>query len=251
MRRKKRTNLERVALDRFVRRAAGSIPPGSRVLDAGSGSCLYANHFSQHQYESADYCKWEKKYGDISYVCSLNEIPVKDESFDLVLSTQVLEHIAEPLLVLKELNRVLKPRGRLWLSAPLSWEEHGQPADFYRYTQFGLRHLLKQAGFKVVELEWASGYYATLAYQLRLAVRNLSFQPKHYGGGIVGSLAAVGVATLWPWLWFGYKLFTFLDLRHKYTENGYCLNYCVVAENEGKSGRGECGESISPVDAGS
>ncbi len=211
-------------------------PPGSRVLDAGAGSCLYANHFSQHRYESADYCKGKKEYGDVSYVCSLEEISVRDESFDLVLSTQVLGHVAEPLLVLREIHRVLKPGGRLWLSAPLSWEEHGQPADFYRYTQFGLRHLLTQAGFKVVELEWGGRYYATLWYQLRLAVRSLSFRPKHYGGGPLGLLSAVCVAALWPWLYLGYKLFTHLELRHKYTEKGFCLNYFVVGE---KTARGQ------------
>ena len=216
-----------------MRRAADSIPPGSRVLDAGAGQCVYADHFRQHRYESADYCQGKKNYGNINYVCSLDAIPVEDKSFDLVLSTQVLEHLADPLLALKELHRVLKPQGRLWLTAPLCWGEHGQPADFYRYTRFGLRHLLEQAGFKVVELEWASGYYATLWYQLRLAVRSLSFRPKHYGNGLLGALSALAVVLLWPWLYLGYKLFARLERRHQYTDKGFCLNYSVVAEKPG------------------
>ena len=222
-------------VDQFVRRAAASVPSGSRVLDAGAGQCVYASYFSQHRYESVDYCEGNKKYGEINYVCQLHETPLEEESFDLMLLTQVLEHVAEPASVLKEMHRLLKPGCRLWLSAPLCWEEHEQPADFYRYTQFGLRHLLAQAGFTIVELEWTAGYYATLWYQLRLAVRSLSFRPKHYGGGLVGLLSVFGVVTLWPWLYFGYKLFRRLELRHKYADKGFCLNYSVVAEKAARN----------------
>ena len=57
-----------------------------------------------------------------------------------------------------ELGRVLKPGGTLWLSAPLFYAEHERPYDFFRYTRYGLRRLLEDAGFEVVEI---AGWRAT------------------------------------------------------------------------------------------
>ncbi|NIP26963.1 MAG: class I SAM-dependent methyltransferase, partial [Phycisphaerae bacterium] len=49
----------------------------------------------------------------------LSSIPIQDNQYDMVICTQVLEHVPEPKAVLAELHRVLKLRGELWLSAPL------------------------------------------------------------------------------------------------------------------------------------
>jgi ubiquinone/menaquinone biosynthesis C-methylase UbiE len=71
---------------------------------------------------------------------------------DAVLSTQVLEHVADPLSVLAEFFRVLKPDGRLWLTAPFVWYLHEEPYDYYRFTSHGLRFLLERAGFIEIEV---------------------------------------------------------------------------------------------------
>ena len=78
----------------------------------------------------------------MDHVCDLSQIPVESGKYDLVLMTQVLEHLPEPAKVLRELYRVLKPGGTLWLSTPFYYEEHEVPYDFYRYSQYGLRHFL-------------------------------------------------------------------------------------------------------------
>ena len=117
-------------------------------------------------------------------MCDLAEIPVEDARFDHVLLTQVLEHIPEPARVLAELHRVLKPGGTLWLTAPLFYAEHERPYDFFRYTQFGLRHVLESTGFEVQELDWMEGYLGTLSYQARLMSRSLPSSPADYGGGL-------------------------------------------------------------------
>jgi len=145
-------NSSRVHLDAFVRQAAASLPPGARILDAGAGSGLYRPHFEHVAYESADFGRLDTDYGDITYRCDLTSIPADDGRFDLVLCTQVLEHVPEPAAVLGELARVLKPGGSLWLTAPLFYQEHQAPYDFYRYTQYGLRHLVEGAGFTVERL---------------------------------------------------------------------------------------------------
>lgn len=165
--RKYKLNSSRVHLEKFVRRAAVSVPQGSRLLDAGAGNCPYAHLFGTMTYETTDFGKVEKTYGHLTYECDLASIPVESERYDLALLTQVLEHLPDPLAVLKELHRVLRPGHRLWLSQPFYYEEHEQPYDFYRYTQFGLRHLLQTARFRVEEMFWLEGYVGTLAYHTR------------------------------------------------------------------------------------
>jgi|SRR5215217_906281 len=222
-----RESSSRAHLRAFAREASESIPPGSLVLDAGAGEAPYAPLFAQHRYETADFAAVDKAYADrLTYVCDLSSIPVEDGRFDLVLLSQVLEHIPEPSKVLGEIRRVVKPAGALWLSAPLFYEEHEQPYDFYRYTQFSLRELVEAAGFQVVRLEWLEGYLGTLGYQLRMAGRSLPSDPAAYGGS---RLWAGGARLARPVLrWIGRQLDSF-DERGPWKGGGMPKNYVLVA----------------------
>ena len=101
---------------------------------------------------------------------SLQDLPVADASFDAVLCTQVLEHVADPLAVLSELRRVTRPGGQLLLTVPLVWPLHEEPYDFFRYTPHGLRHLLTAAGFEIVSITPRNGSFTTLAGLMRTAI---------------------------------------------------------------------------------
>ena len=227
-----RQNSSRDYLQDFVKEAATSLPAGALVLDAGAGDGRYKPLFSRARYESADFCQVDKEYGEITYVCDLASIPVEEGRYDLVLLTQVLEHIPEPQAVLAEANRVLRDDGEIWLSAPLFYEEHEAPHDYYRYTQYGLRHLLESAGFTVKRIAWLEGYYGTLAYQLATAARALPLQPAQYGGVLIG-LAAVALALLLKPLFLLLSLvFYRLDRKEKHTSSGQCKNHVAVAVKE-------------------
>jgi SAM-dependent methyltransferase len=227
-------NSSRKYLDDFAKEAASSISPGALVLDAAAGSCLYKHHFSHGVYESADFCGVNKRYGEITYACDLTRIPVEDSRYDLVFFSQGLEHVPEPKSVLNEIHRVLKPSGELWLSAPLFYEEHEVPYDFYRYTRYGFTYLLESTGFKVRRIEWLEGYYGTLSYQLNMAVHALPRHPKHYGNGFAGLASAALVSALKPLLAMSSILFSRLDMRNKFVSAGQCKNYAVVATKEVK-----------------
>jgi SAM-dependent methyltransferase len=223
-------NSSRYYLDEFAREAAKSVQQGIFVLDAGSGNCPYKSYFSHTKYESADFCQVDKVYyGEITYICDLMTIPVENNRFDLVFCSQVLEHTPEPAKVLKEIFRVLKPGGALWLTTPLFYEEHEAPYDFYRYTQYGLKYLLEEAGFSIKKISWLEGYYGTLAYQLRKAAKNLPMHPKHYGKGIVGGIFALIALPLKPLFAILSILFSKLDLHAKYVSAGQCKNYAIIA----------------------
>lgn len=223
-------NSSRIYLRRFLARAGHAVQPGQLVLDAGSGQAPYRDLFTHARYESADFLAVKgKKYTQQDYICDLAEIPVEDARFDHVVLTQVLEHVPDPAKVLAELHRVLKPGGALWLTAPLFYAEHEKPYDFFRYTRFGLRHLLEGAGFAVEEIEWMEGYLGTLSYQARVMSQCLPSSRADYGGGVRGLALA-----------FAAKLskragrhvadgLARLDLSYKLVGKGLPKNYQVVA----------------------
>jgi len=222
-------NSSRVHLDEFARRAGSSLVAGARVLDAGAGNSVYRRHFSHVSYEAADFLQVDKRYAQMDYVCRLDDIPVSDGRFDLVLLTQVLEHLPEPEAVLLELNRVLRHDGKLWLSAPLFYPEHEQPYDFYRYTRFGFSYLLERAGFEVESIDWLEGYHGTVAFQLDWASRLAGRGPSDFGGGRLGLVTALAVNLSRPILFILALLLYRSDVRSKYTARGYCKNYAIVA----------------------
>ena len=153
-------NSSRTYLHRFLARAGEEVRPGQRVLDAGSGRAPYRKLFGHAAYETADFVAVKgKKYRKPDYVCDLATIPSRTRGSTMLL-TQVLEHLPEPAVVLAELHRVMKPGGTLWLTAPLFYAEHERPYDFYRYTRYGLQHLLEGAGSPCAR---SSGWRATSA----------------------------------------------------------------------------------------
>lgn len=226
---KLRPNSSRYYLDQFAFEAASSLPAGADILDAGAGEGIYKRHFQNQNYESADFCQIDKAYGEITYVCDLENIPVDSSKYDLVLLTQVLEHLPNPEQVLKELNRVLRPGGELWLSNPFYYEEHEIPYDFFRYTQYGLKHLLHSSNFTLKQIDWLEGYFGTLSYQLAFATKSLPLAPKYYGGGLLGILGGFSAAIMKVNFALFSMLLAHFDLRYKYTGAGHCKNYKVIA----------------------
>lgn len=163
-----RIDIENTSIRRFLERESQRLPPGALVLDAGAGRCQYRALFRRQRYVSVDFARGEETwdYRHLDVIGRLEALPFADSSFDVVVCTQVLEHVAEPRAVLVELGRILRPGGRLLLTAPLSFGEHQQPFDFYRYTSFGLRHLLETSGFEVVSLEARGGFYWFISVML-------------------------------------------------------------------------------------
>ncbi|MEI2712487.1 MAG: class I SAM-dependent methyltransferase [Nocardioides sp.] len=151
-----------------VREFAASVPPGSRVLDAGAGNAPYRPLFAHCDYRTHD---WSESVHDgakrADVVGDLASLPIEDACFDAVLLTEVLEHIANPEQALRELHRILTPHGRLLITVPFVVELHEEPHDHFRYTSHGLRGLLERAGFGDIGVEPLTGWFGTLANMLR------------------------------------------------------------------------------------
>jgi SAM-dependent methyltransferase len=207
---------------------AQTIPAGSLVLDAGAGPAPYKHLFSHARYESADFTKFDVAGSYTTYVCDLRNIPVEDRRFDFIVFNQVMEHLPQPDRVLKELFRILKPGGRMIYTAPLFYEEHQQPYDFYRYTQFAVRFLFDAAGFKIERLDWMDGYYATVGYQLNTMSRYLPKAPLAIAPGALGVLLSPFMFLLKAQFALLSILFHKLEMRHKITTRGYPKNYIAI-----------------------
>jgi len=116
------------------------------ILDYGCGGSPYRSLFPNSEYIRADFTS----YRGLDLVLRADSsVPASDRSFDMVLSTQVLEHVALPVHYVAECFRVLKPGGFLVLTTHGLYEEHGCPYDFQRWTADGLRLLLEGAGFQI------------------------------------------------------------------------------------------------------
>ena len=75
--------------------------------------------------------------------------PIADNSFDIVLSGQVIEHVRKPWIWMKELARVCKTGGLVITINPVSWPFHQAPVDCWRIFPEGMKSLYEEAGLRV------------------------------------------------------------------------------------------------------
>ena len=123
-----------------------------KLLDVGCGTKPYENICNVDEYiglEIGDEGNRQHNYADVFY--DGKTIPFEDKIFDSILSNQVFEHVFNPNQFLKEINRVTKVGGKFLITVPFVWDEHEQPYDYARYSSFGLKHILAENGFEIIE----------------------------------------------------------------------------------------------------
>lgn len=148
----------RARLARFV----AMLPAGARVADVGCGERLsVAGSVGM----------------DVRATCATtcvgdgHALPFAEGTFDGATSFAVLEHVANPGLVISEIHRVLKPGGAVYVSAPFLQGYHpacGTDADYWRFSLAGLRRVC--GGFEEVESGVGAGPMSALAWVLRETV---------------------------------------------------------------------------------
>ncbi len=160
--------------DRWVQAKAATVQAGARVLDMGAGTCLYRPLFAHCDYKTHDFKQYEgnekhggtSAYGKIDYVSEILAIPAPDQSFDVILCTEVLEHVPEPIKVLKEISRLLRPGGRAFITAPLGSGLHQLPFHFYGgYTPEWYKRFSQEAGMEATEITPNGGFFKHLAQE--------------------------------------------------------------------------------------
>jgi len=121
------------------------------VLNAGCGDRDITGFLLAHGAASVDNCDRETGLPG-AIICDLIRIPRGDEAYDAIILNAVLEHVPDPDLVIIELKRLLKSRGRLIVTAPFLQPYHRDPEDYRRYTRAGLEELGKRHGLLTLEI---------------------------------------------------------------------------------------------------
>ncbi len=133
-------------------RALGSVTElRGRILDIGGTRIPMASYYQYLAIQDirlVDILNISDAVG-AEIVADATAIPCADASYDAALCFNVLEHVARPQQVLAEIRRILKPDGRLVFMVPFLHKVHGDPDDYFRYTESGLRVLFTDAGFSL------------------------------------------------------------------------------------------------------
>jgi len=163
----------------WLKKVLSELPTGASLLDAGAGECAYKKYCGHLRYVSQDLAKydgtgevglqmgsWDTSRIDI--VSDITDIPVPDASFDAVLCTEVLEHVSDPVVALKELERVLKPGGTLIITAPFVSTTHFAPYHYATgFNRYFYESHLQYRGFEIVELVENGNFFEFVAMLLR------------------------------------------------------------------------------------
>jgi SAM-dependent methyltransferase len=164
----------------WVERTLARVPAGWRLLDAGAGEQQFRKFCGHLSYVSQDFAEYDGK-GDgaalhpgrwdpsgLDIISDIAAIPEPDGSFDAVLCTEVFEHLPDPLAALHEFSRLLRPGGRLILTAPFCSLTHLAPYHFATgFSRYWYRTHLPAMGFEVHELKENGNFFEYLAQEVR------------------------------------------------------------------------------------
>jgi len=171
-------------LDRqvWLKKTLAALPSGARILDVGAGELKNRQHCGHLEYVSQDFCQYEGQRGGaineglqskswdtsrIDLVSDITAIPAPDASFDGILCSEVLEHVPEPTHALDEFARLLKPGGKLILTAPFASLVHMAPYHYCSgFSRYWYEHHLALRGFEIVELTANGDWFAYTRQEL-------------------------------------------------------------------------------------
>ncbi len=162
------------ALERARPHARGAL------LDVGCGSRPFAWVFDGQvdRYLGTDLRSSRFLGANPPDVYSRGEVlPLRDGSVDTVLGLSMLTYFPEPLALLREARRVLKPGGMLLLEFTQMAPLHDEPHDYFRFTRYGAAHLLGLAGFEPVEFIPIGGLWARVGLSNIAALNRINRGP--------------------------------------------------------------------------
>ncbi len=175
----------------WVKNALGQIAAGSRILDAGAGQCQFREFCSHLDYVAQDFSKYDGQgdtkglhmgswdYSRIHIISDITAIPEADASFDAVMCTEVFEHLPDPVAAIREFSRLLRPGGKLILTAPFCSLTHFAPYHFYTgFNRYFFERYLPEYGLAIDELSTNGNFFEFIAQE----VHRVSDVSKKYTG---------------------------------------------------------------------
>ena len=166
--------------EKWLETTLSNLPSGIKILDAGAGEGRNQKFCSHLDYTSLDIGEYDgigdklglhkgnRDYSKVDIIADIENIPIKDGTFDAVLCVEVLEHTKNPNVALKEIYRVLKKGGTLILTAPFNSLTHYAP-HFYStgFSSYYYNHHLTELGFEIIELTPNGNFFEYIAQEIR------------------------------------------------------------------------------------
>jgi len=234
--------LSRKGIDESIRTFGKGFSEEAKVIDIGCGDKPYARYF-RCQYYGLDVANNSKA----DYVGDILNNQLSDATYDGIVMTQVLEHVEDAQKAIDEVERLLKPGGRAFISAPFCMRVHETPIssdiakynnfnknihpiwqrDYWRFSKYGLIVLCKN--FTRVEINETTGYLCTILQMINYFFASFGvpyvFIPVYLFNNLIGRTLDVFADVFcknshWS------VLQKFYNLIHK----GLTLNYVVIAE---------------------
>ncbi len=142
---------------------------GLVVVDLGCGTMPYRPIFERYVARYIGVDLPGNQTADF-YADSDGRTEFADSFADVVLSTQLLEHVDQPIVYLRECYRLLKPNGLLILSTHGYWIYHPDPLDLWRWTGEGLQRAIEKIGFRIIDFRGLMGLTSTAVHLLQDAL---------------------------------------------------------------------------------
>ena len=147
-----------------------------KTLDFGAGSAKYKQIIKE---KTGEYLAFDMFSGpNIDVVGDASNTLFPEENFDTIISTQLLEHVERPWLVIKEIRRILKRGGVCILTAPFINPSHNDPGDYFRYTTSGIKSLFKNENFEIIECDSYGQLFTVLSGFIKFSFFNPYKKPK-------------------------------------------------------------------------
>lgn len=219
------------ARHRWLTQTLAAVPAGSRILDAGAGELRNKPLCSHLRYVSQDLCQYEGQ-GDsrglqtgewntskIDLICDIQSIPEPDAAFDVILCSEVFEHLPDPLRAVSEFRRLLKPGGKLITTAPFASLVHFAPYHYASgFSRYWYEYHLPLQGFEIVELN-ANGHWFSFVRQEVLRIPAIARKYGHWS---------------WPlaygFVWIARAYFRFHAKSHESADLACFGWHCVAAK---------------------
>ena len=165
---------------KWVTQSLAALPASWRLLDAGAGEQQYKRYCSHLQYVSQDLAQYDGQgnrsglqtgvwnMDGIDIVSDITSVPQPARSFDAILCTEVFEHLPDPIAALREFGRLLRPGGRLLITAPFCSLTHFAPFHFFTgFNRYFFETHLPALGFSILELSFNGNYFEYMAQEIR------------------------------------------------------------------------------------
>ena len=161
-------NLGAIIIDRlrlnFIEQTFSELSVKNRLLDLGCGEKPFASIYNKIANESVglEVETTLHNQSQVDFFYDGENLPFGKEEFDIVFSTEVMEHVKNPEKYLDEIYRVLTPNGIAVITVPFFVPLHEKPHDYYRYTEFGLIHLVTKSKFQLLKIEVFGDYIGVM-----------------------------------------------------------------------------------------